>query len=244
MNRGEGFKSPLPLSSYPRRSGPDPVRAGAVVCRTPAGRPSAAPLEPGDSSACRGSTCSANRRRLRHPSSTGIPPVGGMQHIRVVPRPRTLLGRENPAHALRAQLLHRRGRRPHRRAGPGRLPGRVGARLVQEVPSVERPRAARVLGHVQQRGPRGRHPRPALGAVLGEPFLVIRLQLRRVRAGAERQPEPGGPGGCGADGSRWSVRSPDRRRRAARTVSCGPPSARPGSPWLILGLLWTSSSLL
>ncbi|WP_211273370.1 hypothetical protein, partial [Streptomyces hirsutus] len=78
MNRGEGFKSPLPLSSYHRRPGPDPVRAGAAVCRTPAGRPSAAPLEPGDSSACRGSTCSANRRRLRHPSSTGIPPAGGM----------------------------------------------------------------------------------------------------------------------------------------------------------------------
>ena len=69
---------------------------------------------------------------------------------------------------------------------------------MQEVLAVLGPRPVRVLGDVQQRGLGGGHhassPRVPYSA---QPLVVVRLQLRQVRAGEERQPQPGRAAGRG-----------------------------------------------
>lgn len=154
-----------------------------------------------------------------------------MQHIGVQAQLRARVGREDPVHALGAQFPDRRRGRLHGRAHPARLPGGVRPCLVQEVPAVLRPGPVRVLGQVQQRRLGGGHHDPALGAVLGEPVLVVRLQLRQMRAGEEGQAEPGGPAGGGLGGAadqeqrvRVGVRA---RGDADRAAPIGEGLARP-----------------
>ncbi|CAM5715471.1 hypothetical protein SVIOM74S_01885 [Streptomyces violarus] len=169
--------------------------------------------------------------RLRHPSSTGIPPASGCRRRSPAPAPHTsgVRIRYTPS-ARRSSTVVAVDFTAERT--PPDCQEAYGPRLVQEVLPVLCPGPVRILGHVQQRCLGGGHHHPALGAVLDEPFLVVRLQLRQVRAGEEGQAEPGGPAGGGLGGAADQEQRVGLGARARgdadRAAPVGEGLARPG----------------
>ena len=185
----------------------------------------------------RAAGCSPRSTVLRTPADDPFHPGVGEGVRRGIARDRRI-----PAPARAARHQRRRAVRRRRRPRPG-LPvrrgpaGRAGALRAGRGPAVGRRDGALARGSPRGAGCAGRTvahaPRPLVAGSAAIPVVARRPALRRVPRPARRRPAPGAdvPPLRRVPAPRHRLRWPDAcGRRATRTPTCAPSTARPTSP--------------